>query len=93
MQPVWAFPDLGWDVYRELHRAYRELPAEDVEAICDSEDLQLDRYYRILSEVTGHDLRAHFETWGLSPSAEALAGVEALGLPEPDFAVSEVTRY
>jgi len=93
MQPVWAFPEIDWEVYRRVNRAYRELSDDAAEMICDSPQRQLDTFYRLLSEATEHDLRDHFRTWGLAPTAEAMEDVEELGLPVPDFAVSEITRY
>ncbi|MCW3478560.1 M60 family metallopeptidase [Neisseriaceae bacterium JH1-16] len=79
----YAFPELGWDIFRQLNRRYRELSADQQASICASPQRQVDTLYELLSDITGHDLTAHFRHWGVPISAEAVARVEARGLPLP----------
>lgn len=87
LQPVAAFPELGWEIHRRVHRKHRELEESERSAACNDRVLQLDLVYRLLSEAAGHDLHDHFERWGLAPSAAARARVAALGLSEPSVVV------
>lgn len=83
MQIKAAFPAQGWDIFRRLNRAYRELPEAEQLAILDSRPLQYDKNYELLSRITGHDLVEHYQNWGVPLSAAALARVRALNLPMP----------
>ena len=90
MQPVHALAD-GWEIYRRVHRAYRELPESEAMRICASEEAQVDTFYRLLSIASGHDLRDHFAAWGVFVSAPALDAVAAMSLPAPPVPVHEAT--
>jgi len=79
----YAFPEQGWDIFRQLNRRYRELSADQQASICASPQRQTDTLYEQLSDITGHDLTAHFRHWGVPVSAEAVARVKARGLPLP----------
>lgn len=87
MQPVHAFPELGWDIYRQVHRAYRDLPEAERASTCQSEAQQVDTFYRLLSQASMADLRDHFTRWGFTLSQAALDSVAALGLEEPSVVV------
>lgn len=87
MQPVHAFPEIGWDIYRRVHRAYRELPETERASTCNSAALQVDTFYEILSRATGADLREHFARWGFALSQAARDRVAASGLRAPAVAV------
>jgi len=82
----YAFPEQGWDIFRQLHRRYRELPAGEQAAICASRQRQTDTLYELLSDITGHDLTGHFQHWGVPISADAIARVKARALPLPPLA-------
>ncbi|AXK40633.1 M60 family metallopeptidase [Crenobacter cavernae] len=81
----YAFPDLGWALFRQLNRRYRELPASGQRAICASEARQTDTLLELLSDVVGRDLSSHFLNWGVPVSAGALSRVRSRGLPAPSF--------
>lgn len=87
MQPVHAFPAIGWDIYARVNRAYRELPETERSAVCGSEALQVDTFYKILSQACSADLRDHFTRWGFLPSTEARNSVAAAGLKAPSVVV------
>jgi hypothetical protein len=59
-QAAWAYPDAGFEIYAPVHRAFRELSAEEQMAVRASPDLQVDYLYRFLSTSVGADLHAHF---------------------------------
>ncbi|MDN0075431.1 M60 family metallopeptidase [Crenobacter sp. SG2303] len=82
----YAFPEQGWDIFRQLNRRYRELPAGEQAAICVSRQRQTDTLYELLSDITGHDLTMHFQRWGVPISADAIARVKARSLPLPPLA-------
>ncbi len=86
VQPVLALAD-GWELYRRVHRAYREMDGAQRANICDSEQRQIDTFYRLLSEAGGVDLRDHFLAWGVPVSAAGLDAVAALDLPDPPVTV------
>lgn len=76
----------GWELYQDLHKHFRAHPLpEDAE---DSE--RVDAFVEAMCELTGHDLRAFFETWGLRASEEAYARLDAAGLQELDSDPSEI---
>lgn len=92
MQPVHAFPSIGWDLYRRVNRAYRELPAAERTSVCNSSALQLDTFYKILSKAANADLRDHFTRWGFTLSQAALDSVTASGLKAPSVVVWRAKR-
>jgi len=70
----------GWELFQELHRHFRAHPLpEDA-----TDEDRVDAFVASLCELTGTDLRAFFERWGLSASATANARIEAEGYAEPD---------
>lgn len=87
VQPVYAFPERGFDLYAAVHRAYRELPDSERSSVCGSEALQVDTFYRFLSRAVGHDLADHFTRWGLTLSASARKAVADEGLRAPSQVV------
>ncbi|HWO25589.1 MAG TPA: M60 family metallopeptidase [Kofleriaceae bacterium] len=71
-----------WDVYKRLHRSYRELSKENYEAICHgTADKQIDTFFIKMSELSAHDLTEHFTKWEVPVSAQAKETVRKLGLP------------
>ena len=73
----------GWDLFKDLHKHFRAHPLpEDA-----SDQDKADAFVLALCELTGVDLRAFFETWGLQASAGANKKIERIGypLPEEDF--------
>jgi|TARA_B110000902_G_scaffold171299_1_gene194989 hypothetical protein len=80
----------GWDIYRQLQRAYRELTAAEDASVCSSDQASYDKTYELLSIITAHDLKEHFQTWGITLSAASLASVSALNLPLPTMDISSI---
>ncbi|MFT3928588.1 MAG: M60 family metallopeptidase [Myxococcales bacterium] len=87
MQPVHAFPSIGWDLYRRVNRAYRELSSAERSSVCGSAALQVDTFYKILSKAANADLRDHFTRWGFNLSQSALDSVAGSGLKTPSVVV------
>lgn len=83
MQLKAAFPEQGWSLFRQLFRAYRELPEAEQRAIIASKQLQYDKNFELLSRLSGHNLESHYLHWGVPLSETARARVRALNLPEP----------
>lgn len=79
-----AVPQRGWQIYRELFRAYRELSPAKQQALEQGEAAaQYDQHYVLMSRITGLDLRDHYRQWAIPLSAGALAEVAALKLRKP----------
>jgi hypothetical protein len=83
----------GWDIYRQLHREYRELTTTEEASVCSSDltisaQASYDKTYELLSVITGHDLTVHFQTWGITLSASSLDYVAGLELPVPSMNIS-----
>jgi hypothetical protein len=62
-EPVHAFPDVGFGMYKSLHRAYRELSENERRSVCNDEAIQVDTFCRLLSNAAGADLYDHFARW------------------------------
>ncbi|RXZ43204.1 M60 family metallopeptidase [Crenobacter cavernae] len=79
----YAFPDKGWEIYRQLNRRYRELGVDEQKAICADRQKQADTSYELLSDISGADLTEHFQHWGVPVSSDAIGRVKAKGLKVP----------
>ena len=90
MQLKHAFPDVGWDLYRQLNRQYRELPTSEIEFICNSNFNSYGKTYELMSKITGHDLAQHFTRWGIQLDQHYLDEVRLLNLPQPSINISEI---
>jgi hypothetical protein len=85
MQLKYAFPQKGWTLYRDLYRAFRALPADELKSITSSSQLQWDKQFELMSQVSGYDLTEHYQKWGVPISSAAIARVAAKGLPKPSL--------
>ena len=90
MQLKHAFPDVGWDLYRQLNRQYRELPTAEIERVCSSRFNSYGKTYELMSKITGHDLVRHFTRWGIQLNQSDIDIVRQLNLPEPSLNISEI---
>ncbi|MBY0445324.1 MAG: M60 family metallopeptidase, partial [Burkholderiales bacterium] len=93
VQLVDASPAKSWQIYRELFRAYRELPPKQQRALEDGPvGLKYDQHYEFMSKITGMDLRSHYKNWGIPLSKGALERVALLHLPPPAIATWLIER-
>lgn len=71
----------GWDFYQELHRAYRELPANQLPA---DNQAKIDLFVVMASKTAGEDLTEFFDKWFLKYTPGTVkAQIAALNLPKP----------
>ncbi|XP_069990339.1 TRPM8 channel-associated factor 2 isoform X1 [Penaeus vannamei] len=80
MEIKYAFPDKGWDMFRQLNRTTRALSKKEAELLASDHQLQIDYVYRTLSKIVGHDLILTYKRWGLSVSQDAQEEIQKLGL-------------
>ncbi|XP_042866722.1 uncharacterized protein LOC122249697 [Penaeus japonicus] len=75
-----AFPNPGWDMFRNLNRSVRALSPDQADHLAASEQRKLDYVYKILSREVGADLILHYRRWGISISHEAEREIQQEGL-------------
>lgn len=90
MQIKHAFPDLGWDVFRQLNRRFRELNKQQQELVCATDAASFDITFEMLSEITQVDLTNHFKAWKVPVSEQSYAKVASMKLPNPTLDVSAI---
>ncbi|WP_082633147.1 M60 family metallopeptidase [Lacimicrobium alkaliphilum] len=88
MQIKHALPDIGWDMYRQLNRRFRELDSQQQQSVCATSQASFDATFEFLSEITGYDLTQHFKTWGVGVSEASYQKVADMGLPQPPVDIS-----
>ncbi|NMG07122.1 M60 family metallopeptidase [Brasilonema sp. UFV-L1] len=88
MQIKHAFPE-GWDIYKELNKRYRELSANEVAQLKDDQ-AKRDKFYILMSDITGHDLTSHFDKWAIGLSSAARQTVQNMNLPQPSQNIWEI---
>lgn len=77
-----AFPNHGWDMFRQLNRTTRALSEDEASSLKNSLQNQYDYVYKILSRYVGADLILHYQRWSLPISQQAMKEVQYLGLPK-----------
>ncbi|XP_066949375.1 TRPM8 channel-associated factor 2-like [Macrobrachium rosenbergii] len=84
MEIKYAFPETGWEMYRQLRKVTRALSEEDAEDLKNPGHHQkrLDHVYKNLSKSVGSDLIGTYKRWGITISQEAQGEIAALGLPK-----------
>lgn len=82
MEIKYYFPDVGWDMYRQLNRTTRALPEEEAHHLAHNHQSQIDYLYKNLSKSVSHDLILTNDRWGIKISQEAQQEIQSLGLPK-----------
>ncbi|XP_042857440.1 uncharacterized protein LOC122243793 [Penaeus japonicus] len=77
-----AFPEKGWEMFRQLNRTTRALSEEEAEHIASESQHQFDYVYKVLSKSVGQDLILTYKRWGIDISQEAQEEIQQLGLKE-----------
>ncbi|WOH36592.1 M60 family metallopeptidase [Thalassotalea fonticola] len=90
MQIKHAFPDLGWDVFRQLNRRFRELNKRQQDLVCATDAASFDITFELLSEITQYDLTQHFKAWKVPVSEQSYAKVASMKLPSPTLDISAI---
>nr|XP_027232361.1 uncharacterized protein LOC113823851 isoform X1 [Penaeus vannamei] len=80
MEIKFAFPDKGWEMFRQLYKATRALSDDEAHDITGSHQSQIDHAYKNLSKSAGYDLVLTYDRWGLELSEEAKQEIQQLGL-------------
>lgn len=75
-----AFPQQGWEMYRQLNRTTRALSEKEADFLSASRQRQYDYVYKVLSCGVGADLILHYRRWGLPISQEACTDVQGMQL-------------
>lgn len=67
-----AFPRLNHGLWTELMRRYREMPAQEYDAL-NNDQARRDMFLELLCDITATDLTPHFEAWtvAIAPPAKA----------------------
>nr|XP_027232355.1 TRPM8 channel-associated factor 2-like isoform X3 [Penaeus vannamei] len=86
-----AFPEHGWEMFRQLNRTTRALPHDEAQHLSSDRKLQVDYVYKNLSKTVNQDLILTFQRWGLNVSQKAQEEVQSLGLEKApaDLSVRE----
>ncbi|WP_034873276.1 M60 family metallopeptidase [Endozoicomonas montiporae] len=87
LQIVYSFPEVGWKLFPEVNRKERAafLGKEGYRLYYEPQEA-IDIFFRTASEVVGHNLEDHFNTWGIIVSDSARDSTKHL--PKPDFIIS-----
>ncbi len=90
MQIKHALPNIGWDMFRQLNRRFREMDAEQQAEVCQSTQASFSTTFELLSDITGYDLTTHFKKWGVDVTNASYQNVANKGLPQPPVDISSV---
>ncbi|MDO6426927.1 M60 family metallopeptidase [Thalassotalea sp. 1_MG-2023] len=90
MQIKHALPDIGWDMFRQLNRRFREMDTAQQASVCQSDEASFSMTFELLSDITGYDLTTHFKTWGVNVSEASYQKIADKNLPQPPVDISRV---
>ena len=62
-----GFPELNWDLWTQLVRRYRDMPASEYDLIT-TDQLMRDKFLEVLCDITQTNLTPHFEAWTIDIS-------------------------
>lgn len=64
-----AFPDLNWDIWKQLMRKYRGLSDDEYNSI-NTDELKYNKFMILLCEITNTNLTHHFEKWSIPVTSD-----------------------
>lgn len=83
-------------LYPQLGKAYREINQSNPKAVSSSQQ-KIDWFALNTSQIAGVNLNTYFQQWGIPVSADMIAQINALNLPQPKKTLhtytAELTEY